>query len=385
MFPYLIIGLTLLFLSYKYDYKGAVRNRDLWQGLIVSFMIAVVGLRYHIGSDTVVYEWNFNTSYTPDFDVFIQDWQEYNQPLWMFVMSFCKTYLNSFVAVQFFHAIVYNVLLMRFIKKMTQWQFTALFLAFSQIWFANSFEVLRESISAVLYMNALLILREKKYLKYILLGVLATGFHSFAFIIFLLTPIVVNVGYKFLFVSFVIIYIVVRIIDVSIVNNALTAISLLMSDSVSDKMSLYIGQEDTTVISFLGLLRSFFLSLLLPLIVLKYSDPEKTFYKKLLILWMIFSSMTVKIPILYRMENYLTIIYIVLLVNMIYERRIPNKTLRIFSIWLLVGTVIMSFRDLYRPNNIIEYRSNIHYDCRYFPYKTIFQDPDPIREGIDYY
>ena len=385
MFPYLIIGLTLLFLSYKYDYKGAVRNRDLWQGLIVSFMIAVVGLRYHIGSDTVVYEWNFNTSYTPDFDVFIQDWQEYNQPLWMFVMSFCKTYLNSFVAVQFFHAIVYNVLLMRFIKKMTQWQFTALFLAFSQIWFANSFEVLRESISAVLYMNALLILREKKYLKYILLGVLATGFHSFAFIIFLLTPIVVNVGYKFLFVSFVIIYIVVRIIDVSIVNNALTAISLLMSDSVSDKMSLYIGQEDTTVISFLGLLRSFFLSLLLPLIVLKYSDPEKTFYKKLLILWMIFSSMTVKIPILYRMENYLTIIYIVLLVNMIYERRIPNKTLRIFSIWLLVGTVIMSFRDLYRPNNIIEYRSNIHYDCRYFPYKTIFQDPDPIREGLDYY
>lgn len=385
MLVYLIIGLILLFLSYKYDYKGTVKNRDLWQFLILSFMIAVVGLRYHIGSDTVVYEWNFNTSYTPDFDVFIKDWQEYNQPLWMFVMSFCKTFFNSFVAVQFFHAIVYNVLLMRFIKKLTRWQFTALLLAFSQIWFANSFEVLRESISAVLYMNALILLDGKKYLRYILLGVLATGFHSFAFIIFLLTPIVVNMRYKLLLISFVIIYIVVRIIDVSIVNNALTAISLLMSDSVADKMSLYIGQEDTTVVSLLGLVRSFFLSLLLPLLVLKYSDPEKTFYKKLLILWMIFSCMTVKIPILYRMENYLTIIYIVLLVNMIYERRIPNNALHIFSIWLVVGTVIMSFRDLYRPNNIIEYRPNVHYDCRYFPYKTIFQDPDPIREGLDYY
>ena len=46
---------------------------------------------------------------------------------------------------------------------MTKWQFTALFIVFSQIWFANSFEVLRESISAVIYMNALIYLQDKYY------------------------------------------------------------------------------------------------------------------------------------------------------------------------------------------------------------------------------
>ena len=99
---------------------------------------------------------------------------------------------------------------------------------------------------------------------------------------------------------------------------------------------------------------------------------------------MIFASMTTKIPILYRFENYLTIIYVVLLVNMLYEHKIVNHLLHTLSVWLTVGTVLMGFWDVYRPSPM-EWRSNINYDCRYFPYKTIFQDPDPIREGLDYY
>ncbi|MBP3573489.1 MAG: EpsG family protein [Prevotella sp.] len=347
-------------------------------------MIFVVGLRYHIGSDTVVYEWNFNTSYTPYFDQFLKDWNEKGQPLWWFVMSFCKTYFHSFVAVQFFHAIVYNIFLMKFIKRMTKWHFTALLIAFALIWFANSFEVLRESISAVIYMNALFFLYDKKYLKYILMGVLASGFHSFAFIIFILTPFVVKLNYKFLLTLFALIFVGIRFIDTTVINQALVVFSSLMSDSVSDKMALYIGQENSSIISLLGLLRSLFLNLLLPLLVLKYTDSNKDFYKKLLLLWMIFASMTTKIPILYRFENYLTMIYVVLLVNMLYERKIVNHLLHTLSVWLTVGTVLMGFWDVYRPSPM-EYRSNIHYDCRYFPYKTIFQDPDPIREGLDYY
>lgn len=384
MTVYLIIGLTLLFLSYRYDYKGYVKHKDIWEKIIISFMIAVVGLRYHIGSDTVVYEWNFNTSYTPYFDQFLKEWNENGQPLWMFVMSFCKTYFHSFVAVQFFHAIVYNVFLMKFIKKMTRWQFTALLLAFSQIWFANSFEVLRESISAVIYMNALIYLQDKKYLKYILLGILASGFHTFAFIIFILTPVVTKLNYKFLLTMFVLVFVGVRFVDTTIINQALFAFSSLMSDSVSDKMSLYIGQENTSIVSLLGLVRSLFLNLLLPLLVLKYTTSSNDFYKKLLLLWMIFACMTSKIPILYRFENYLTVIYIVLLVNMLYEKKIKNQLLYNMSIWLTIGTFLMGFWDVYRPSPM-EYRPNVNYDCRYFPYKTIFQDPDPVREGLDYY
>lgn len=384
MLVYLVIGISLLFLAYKYDYKGCVKNKKIWERIILSFMIAVVGLRYHIGSDTVVYEWNFNTSYTPNLNYFIKEWNGEGQPLWNFVMSFCKTYFQSFVAVQFFHAIIYNIFLMRFIKKVTCWHFTALFIAFSQIWFTNSFEVLRESISAVIYMNALLFLNEKKYVIYITLGILATGFHMFAFIIFFITLIIVKLNYIFLFIFFVLIFIGVKIVDFSSVNKLLLAFSVLMSDSVSDKMELYIGKEDTTVISILGLFRYLFLDLLLPLLILKSTDSTKIFYKKLIVLWMIFSCMTSELPILYRMGNYLSIIYIVFLVNMLYEHKKLSRRMHLISIWLTIGMVLMNFRDIYRPSSM-EYRSNIHYDCRYFPYKTIFQDPDPIREGLVYY
>lgn len=384
MLVYFIIGITLLLLAYHYDYKENTEKKELWEKIIVSFMIAVVGLRYHIGSDTVVYEWNFNTSYTPEFQDFLKEWNENLQPFWMFVMSFCKTYFKSFVAVQFFHAIIFNIFLVRFLKKMTNWYFTALLLAFSLIWFSNSFEVLRESISSVIYMNALLLLHEKKYLKYTLMGILALGFHSFSFIIFLLTPIVVIFSYKFLFCSFIAVFIGINFIDTSSFNNALVLISTLMSDSLSDKMAIYIGEKDSSVISMLGLFRSFFLDLFLPLLVLKYTDSSMEFYKKLLLLWLIFASMVTKIPIFYRFENYLTIIYIVLLVNILYENKIENPRLHLLSIWLTVGTFVMSFWDIYRPSPM-EFRQEIKYDCRYFPYKTIFQDPDPIREGLDYY
>ena len=55
MLIYLIIICMLLVLAYRYDYKGYVKNRNLWENAVLLLMIFVVGLRYHIGSDTVVY------------------------------------------------------------------------------------------------------------------------------------------------------------------------------------------------------------------------------------------------------------------------------------------------------------------------------------------
>lgn len=418
MFVYIVIILALSLLAYIYDYRGSIRDlkrlkavrrkqaknileirrrnlkkvdrqwkheKKIFERLILLFMIMVVGLRYHIGSDTVVYEWNFNTSYTPYFNVFIHTWTDYIQPLWIFVMSFCKTYIESFVAIQFFHAIIYHYLVYRFIRVNTQRTFTALLLAFSLVWFANSFEVLRESITASIYLNALLFLKKKKFLPYILLGVIAMGFHTFSFVIFAITPLFVRLNYKSLITLFIVVFFGVRFIDPTLINNVLILVSNMTGDAVRDKMALYIGEKDTTVVSALGLIRTLVLDIFLPLIVLKYSSNKDVFYKKLVLLWMLFSCTNSIIPILYRMNNYLTIVYIVLLVNVLYNRSIKNIKLHYLAAFLTICLFIMGLWDVYRPSPIIETRANIHYDCRYFPYKTIFEDPDPIREGLDYY
>lgn len=352
--------------------------------ILVALLIIVVGLRYHIGSDSVVYEWNFNTVETPYLADFFRQWQEYTQPLWTFVMSFSKTILKSFVAVQFFHAIVYNCLVYRFVKRLTPYYFTVMLLAYGMIWFANSFEVLRESISAALFFNALLCLKEKNYIKYILFGIIAMGFHRFAFLIFALVPIVLKFDYKILAAILALCFVGVRFIDTTLINSILLSLSGSLSDNARDQMLVYLAQQDSTVVSILGLMRVLVLDLALPIFVLVKTSSKYDFYKKLVVLWMIFSSMTSKVPILYRMNNYLTIIYIILLVQLIYSNMSDIKRYRDILVVLYFGTMVMSFWDIYRPSPM-ETRPEITYDCRYFPYKTIFEEPDRIREGLQYY
>lgn len=446
MYFYLFIILFLAVLIYLYDIMGTRRNRSFWERFVLVSLIVIVGLRYHIGSDTVVYEWNFDTSATPRLDEFFNSEAIITQPLWLFVMSFCKTVFGTFVAVQFFHAIVFHLLSFRFIKKTTPYTFTALLFLFVLLWFANSFEVLRESISAAIFFNSLFFLEEKKYLKYVLCGVVATGFHVFASVIFIVSFFVSLSNKTFLAIACVFLYLVFQAIDFSVVNNIMMAV-FSVSDSLSDKAQLYVGGENASVVSFLGILRWLVLGLFLPLCIIILSYNKNGLFIKLTIFWLLLSQLTSKLPILYRMDNYYKLIYIVLLVNVLYDihgkkrlKRIrlslgesdaqrpreprparrrwrvvfPRRRWRIvlrgrfwsqFQLFqsrlartlrrkvgqlrpilvvLSFFVLVMGYKDVYRPDMNFQ-SAQVPYDIRYFPYKTIFQDPDPLREAQEYY
>jgi len=384
MYLYLFIVLLLCVFIYKYDIKGNKRNRVFWERFVLVFLILIVGLRYHVGSDTVVYEWNFNTSATPNLGDFFKSDNIVTQPLWGLLMSFCKTVFGSFVAVQFFHAIVFHIFSFRFIKKTTSYTFTALLFLFVLLWFANSFEVLRESISSVIFLNALFYLKDKKYVRYILCAFLATGFHVFAFAIFLLALIVSICAKKVLIFSCVVLYFIAQMIDFSVVNQMIMN-AVAFSDVLGDKVLLYVGEKDSTVISFLGVVRWLMLDLFLPIFVIIYTDKRNEFWIKFVVLWLFFSQLTSKLPILYRMDNYFQLIYIVLLVNILYNK--VNRMIMSFRPVLLILSsfvLIMGLRDVYRPDMNFQ-TAKVPYDIRYFPYKTIFEDPDPLREAQSYY
>ncbi|MBR3960006.1 MAG: EpsG family protein [Bacteroidales bacterium] len=384
MYFYLLIALLIAILAYQYDIKNKSAGRSFWEKCVVTLLIVIVGLRYHIGSDTVVYEWHFKTIETPVLSDFFQKDNLLVQPLWAFVMSFCKTVFGSFIAVQFFHAIVYHVLAFRFIKKTTQYTFTALLFFFILLWFANSFEVLRESISSVIFLNSLFLLREKKFIKYILCAIVAMGFHSFAFIMFVLAPLVVFSNKYVLCIICALIYIVVQFVDLSEINRVLISV-MAFSDTIGNKATIYIGQKDSTVISFLGLIRLVFIGLFLPICVILFSDKKDSPFVKLVIFWMLLMLLKSKLPILYRMNNYLQLIYIVLLVNLLYNNtRTSIKSLKPLLIALSCGVLIMGYVDVYRPDPSFQ-SSKVPYDIRYFPYRTVFQDPVPMRESESYY
>lgn len=446
MYFYLFIILFLAVLIYLYDIMGTRRNRSFWERFVLVSLIVIVGLRYHIGSDTVVYEWNFDTSATPRLDEFFNSEAIVKQPLWLFVMSFCKTVFGTFVAVQFFHAIVFHLLAFRFIKKTTPYTFTALLFLFVLLWFANSFEVLRESIASVIFLNSLFFFQEKKYLKYALCGIVATGFHVFASVLFILSFLVGLSNKKVLAVTCLFLYVIAQVIDFSVVNNMVMAV-LSVSGSLADKAQLYVGVENSSVVSLLGIFRWLVLDLFLPLCVIILSYKKNELFVKLVIFWLMLSQLTSKLPILYRMDNYYELIYIVLLVNVLYDvhgkkrykrirlyldggdaqrprvhrparrrwrvvffrrrwrivlrgrdgreyqlfqsrfahtlrRRIGQ--LRPILVALSVFVLVMGYRDVCRPDMNFQ-SAQVSYDIRYFPYKTIFQDPDPLREAQKYY
>ena len=384
MYTYILIALFIAVLIYKYDVNGYNCNRSFWERFTLIVLILMVGLRYHVGSDTVVYEWNFNTVATPRLDDLFKDEALLTQPLWLFVMSFCKTIFGTFVAVQFFHAIVFHLLAFRFIKKTTPYTFTALIFLFILLWFANSFEVLRESIASVIFLNSLFFLKEKKYLYYVLCGIVATGFHAFSFIVFILSVLVVLSNKKVLIVLCITFFLVVQVIDFSAVNRMIMAI-LSVSDTLSNKAKLYVGVEDASIFSFLGFLRWIILDIFLPLLVIIFSCKKDDFFIKLVILWLMLTQLTSKLPILYRMDNYYELIYIVLLVNVLYDKRnILNRQIRTILVTLSFFVLVMGYMDVYRPDMNFQ-SARVSYDIRYFPYKTIFQNPDPLREAQDYY
>lgn len=383
MAVYAFIFLLLAFLSFRFDIKGKERGRSKWERIIVLIMILVVGLRNHVGSDSIVYEWHFTTIRTPLLGEFFKTWYEYTDPLWTLVMSFCKTIFGSFVAVQFFHGVLFNILAYRFIKKTTKYTFTALLITFCTIWFANSFEVLRESICAGLFLNSTFLFNEKKYVKYFIVALIAVGFHPFSLIVFLLAPLVSILSMPILVGITIGGVLFVSVFDLSDVSTIMTLIMERVSEGSGERVLKYMQQKNTGEGSFLGYIRTVLLDYALPIIVVLLS--KDCFKRKMVLLLMFFNAITVKIPILYRMDNYFFVIFIVLTINVLYEQKnLKSKSLYGLLLFLTVSLCMMRMVDTYRPGPN-ESRKEVNYDCRYFPYTSILQAPDPVRENFNWY
>ena len=383
MTVYILVFILLAFLSFRFDNKGNKKGRRKWEHFVVFILILIVGLRNHVGSDSIVYEWHFSTIQTPFLKDFFKNWFDYTDPLWTFVMSFCKTVFGSFIAVQFFHGIVFNVLVYRFIKKTTTYTFTALLITFCTIWFANSFEVLRESVCAGLFLNATLLLNEKKYAKYFIVAFIAVGFHPFSLIVFLLAPLVSLLSLPIFAVFVIAGTLFITVFDLSDVSSLMTIVMERVSEGSGERVMKYMQQKNMGQGSLLGYIRTVLLDYALPIMVILLS--RDGFKRKMVLLLLFFNAITVKIPILYRMDNYLFIIFIVLLVNVLYEQKSQKrKDYFLILIFLTVSLCTMRMVDTYRPGPN-EYRKNINYDCRYFPYTSVFQKQDPVRENFNWY
>lgn len=382
MLIYIVILLILIYLSYWNDYKGHTAKFDSQYRWTMIMLILLAGLRNHVGSDSIGYEHNFEDIHLLFRNVkSVKDIFTISQPFWNLSLYLVKITTDSFVVFQFFHAIVLNVLVFRFVKKVTPYCFTAITFFFIMSWWNLSFEVLRESICVALFLNATLELNERKYKNYIIYALIATFYHWFAFIPFLLQPFLMFANRRLVYVSFAAVCaFALFILDADTINSMLLLATSDNDSEAARRMMTYTmdySRYSFTNINLMGLIKLLLLDVLFPVMLIRRNKDDK--YSDLLntmcLLFVFFSIMATKIIISGRFCNYYIIPVCVVSSMVIYQNR---KTLSNTIVsGLLVLNLLFTLRTFYLPDNP---NMNINYDCRYIPYTTIFQDPDPVRE-----
>lgn len=382
---YLLLLILLLFLSYYYDYRNNLRGKTFWYNSVCIILILLAGLRNHVGGDTFVYIDKFqNLPTLSEILTYGYNISDITQPLWFFINVLCKSFLDDFVVVQLFHAVVCNVLLFRFIKKTTHKVFVSVLLSFCVFWWNFNFEIMRESLCVVIFLNALLELKNHNIKRYIIYTIPALFIHYFSFIIIAITIIAYFLPKKIYVSLSAILVATLLFLDTNTISAILGMMLAYTGEDLATLGTDYLASDiyGQIQLSFFGVL-SFILKILIPIIIL-FSNNKLKFLDnvefKVVILYILLLIIQSKIVIFQRFINYLTPIIIVLTINFLSNRVVRLKLQYYFVLLTLIINTLLTIKSFYEPNPLE--RTNRTYDCRYIPYTSIFEEPDPVRESI---
>ena len=241
MIIYLIVLFVIASCAYTFDYKGRRRGKLQWERIVVFVLILLAGLRNHVGTDSISYEYTFyhNTPYLGDF-LNNPSWMDLREPVWALFMSACKTFFRTFVFLQIIHATLLNVLLYRFYKKTTDKVFTALLVTFLVSWFGLNFEILRQSLCMAIFLNAIFLLKEKRILLYILLSIIIFGIHNFSIVMAALAPLVLYTRKEVFYpILVVVLILVVFFVDETVINMFFLQAEDFTNENMQEKINAY--------------------------------------------------------------------------------------------------------------------------------------------------
>ena len=176
---YLLLVLYLFFLTLNYDFGHKRRGKKFHYYLSYILMVSLLAFRYRVGGDTLNYIYHFENM-TPTLDELVFFADSRIQPIPAFIFSTCKTLFNDFTYVQAIFAIFVNYVVFQFIKKQTQYFFTAILLYGLTFFMRLNCEIMRESLAIAFFLLAYPCMLEQKYVRYYIFTILAFLCHGSA-------------------------------------------------------------------------------------------------------------------------------------------------------------------------------------------------------------
>lgn len=397
---YLIVLLLLLLSIYAFDYRryGRFYYLAFWAFFII--LVFIAGLRYRIGTDSIVYERVYK-----DFPK-IWELAKYNynttrfEPGFILFASIPRSISSDFTLMQFFQATVVNLVIFWFILKNTSNRFLCLTFYYIILYLNFTTQVMRESLAVCAFLLAWPFLRDGKWLKYYAMALLAVFLHTSA-ILLLLIPLLYLPGIVEIFrFGKKTIFICIGLLVVGFIMQSKfydIMLSLSVSDRMADRANEYSKQDiGGGILNIMGTLDLIMKSVLYPWMALYFTknkvrrekDPEdRHFFKRIELLVVLGIYLTiVGIPmfIFTRYYNYLAMFQFVLIASCFFHKiDFKRRSFRIKpEYWFIIVLpfLALNVKSYYAP---INKSRTLRYYMIYEPYVSRL-DPYMIsnREAI---
>lgn len=378
---YFLIYIYILVCALYHDVYGHKRYFRFNYSFLYILFVLVAGLRYRLGTDTVGYMYSFDHEVLPlsqmDFEYVFSN---RNQPFWVLLNSFCKSFGN-FYLLQILISLILNTAIFVFLRKTFAKPFTALLIYYLLNYIYFSMEILRESLAISCFLFAILQLNKGSLLKYYLWVIAAFMFHFFsAFLFFVPLFLSDALSFKVKMIGVFSLLAVFFVLQESILMYFIAA----APPTISKKIFFYATSDSfgATYLNIIGLSLKFSIPFALILLsISRRSDIiglKDSICKGIAMLYIVLLAIVILIPIFERFSNYFYIIISILFASLFYRWNINKRSCAVAISFIYFVVLVYQVYQFTR----IDPQVGVHSYARYFPYTSIFNEGETKEREI---
>ncbi|QFG54423.1 EpsG family protein [Chryseobacterium sp.] len=376
---YSIVFLLLLFGAFHYDYRKNVFLKKAYYVLVFLVMTSMTALRYRVGGDALLYEDYFK--HMPDLGDYFYFLRKVNlsfgyQPLYLLFVAVCKTINTDYYFYQAVHAVIFNLIVFRFVFKRSVHPFSVLSVFFvSCIYFYFFFDIQREALAICCFLLGYRYFEKKNYVIYYLFAVTGFFFHISA-VILLLLPLfrLVKLTHKLIYI------LVFAGIPLILLKSSIVSILsiFLFTSAMQDKAEVY-SEMEFSVAGSLFFYAGRVLTLLPLMLFYIRQKPEHRKHDWLLAGFLIVSIFSQVMVGFERLLNYLFIPFFIIFIDLVF--RLSKSHVRLKKIAVFATLINIIFVINIKIIMDLSVVGRARYNSIFFPYTSVFEKKkNPERE-----
>ena len=344
-----------------------------WYCFNLLVLVLLAGLRYRVGSDTLMYMSMFDDC--PKLDelrYFDFSTAKYN-PLWYILNAISRSLYDNFTLFQIIHAVIINSVFFWFFRKYCPlYYFSAILLYYIGYFCYFNMEVMRESLCISVLMLSTPFLLKRKWIAYYLMCFVGLLFHysaivmfGFPFLLFFKKP-----SWKLQILIFVSVLLVMRVINLPVL--------LLDLLGFNEQLTLLLKNYLENQRNIMGIIAE--LIKYTPVFIFIYFHERirlvyKYDFTSIIMGVIIFYALSMSIGAFSRFINYFVPFTIIYAINSIYALfSIKFKDMQVTGISVLCGFTLLCVNLLsFYFNDVSETYPNTRSYVRYVPYHSVLK------------